>query len=169
MSVLPIRVIGDPVLRQIALPVGKVTDDIRALAADMIDTMYDAPGRGLAAPQVGVSLRMFVMDCHWKDGVVRDPVVVIDPEIISRSKTTKPFTEGCLSIPGIGVEVERPSDVTLRWRDLEGVVHMVDFTDVASVIVQHEYDHLDGILNTDLLSETEAARVAEALAALQAP
>ena len=169
MSVLPIRVIGDPVLRQIALPVGEVTDDIRALAADMIDTMYDAPGRGLAAPQVGVSLRMFVMDCHWKDGVARDPVVVIDPEVVSRSKTAKPFTEGCLSIPGVPVEVERPSDITLRWRDLEGVDHVADFIDVASVIVQHEYDHLDGILNTDLLSETEAARVAEALAALQAP
>ena len=133
----------------------------------MIETMYDAPGRGLAAPQVGVSLRMFVMDCHWKDGVARDPVVAIDPEIVSKSETTKLFTEGCLSMPGIPVEVERPADITLRWRDLEGAVHVADFTDLASVIAQHEYDHLDGILNTDFLPDDEQARVAPALAALQ--
>jgi peptide deformylase len=167
MSVLPIRLIGDPVLRAVATPVGEVTDKIRVLAADMIETMYDAPGRGLAAPQVGVSLRMFVMDCHWKDGVARDPVVMIDPQFVSKSETTKPFHEGCLSIPGIAVEVVRPAEITLRWRDLDGVVCEQAMTGFEAVCAQHEYDHLDGVLNTDRLSEDEAARVAEALAALQ--
>ncbi|MCG6902701.1 MAG: peptide deformylase [Rhodobacter sp.] len=167
MSVLPILVYGDARLRQVAQPV-VVDDKVRALAADMIETMYDAPGRGLAAPQVGVSLRMFVMDCHWKDGAGRDPLVVVNPVLSDPSEDVKPFTEGCLSIPGVLVEVTRPAQVTLRWENLDGEVFARRLCDFEAVCAQHEYDHLDGVLNTDYLSDAARAEVADRLAELAA-
>ena len=167
MSVLPILIYGDPRLRAVADPV-VVDDAVRALAADMIETMYAAPGRGLAAPQVGAGLRMFVMDCHWKDGAARTPLVLVNPEIVDASKATKPYTEGCLSIPDVLVEVERPAEITLRWHDLDGALHERRLTGFEAVCAQHEYDHLDGILNTDLVSAATRAEIAERLAALAA-
>jgi peptide deformylase len=167
VSLLPILLYGDPRLRTVAEEV-EVTAAVRTLAADMIETMYAAPGRGLAAPQVGESLRLFVMDCQWKDGVDRDPVVVVNPRILAQSTRVAPYTEGCLSIPGVPVEIERPAEVTLRWSDLDGTLHERVFAGFAAVCVQHEYDHLDGKLITDRMSEADAALHADRLAALKA-
>ena len=167
MSLLPILTYGDARLRQVAAPV-VVDDRVWQLAADMIETMYAAPGRGLSAPQVGEALRMFVMDCHWKDGEDRAPVVAVNPEIVAKSEETKPYIEGCLSIPDIPVEVVRPAEITLRWQDLDGVRYEQGFDGFEAVCVQHEYDHLDGILTVDHLTDAARDEIAEALAALAA-
>jgi len=165
VSLLPIRIYGDPVLRQVADPVGEVTGRVRQLAADMCAAMYAAPGRGLAAPQVGEPLRMFVMDCDWKDGADRAPVVVIDPEIFEASEEVKSYDEGCLSLPGLVTQITRPAQVRMRWTDLDGTRHDRWFDGFAAVCVQHEYDHLDGMLTVDRIG---AARLAELGPALQA-
>ncbi len=144
----PIVLWPDPVLAQACDPVDDITDDIRTLAADMLETMYDAPGRGLAAPQVGVPLRMFVMDCTWKDGA-RAPKVVINPEIVSVSETCATGPEGCLSIPGITAPVERHTGVVLRYADLEGKTHQQEFDGFEAICAQHENDHLNGIVTFD--------------------
>ncbi|MEM7271395.1 MAG: peptide deformylase [Pseudomonadota bacterium] len=148
MAALKIRLYGDPVLRRVARDVG-LDEDVSALATDMIDAMYDAYGRGLAAPQVGECLRIFVMDCGWKDGALRTPLVFINPEVTDRSADVRTVDEGCLSLPGVPVQVTRPSEVTVHWRDLEGAAHQRLFTGFEAVCVQHETDHLDGILNID--------------------
>ncbi|MAQ84611.1 MAG: peptide deformylase [Maritimibacter sp.] len=166
MSRLPIRLWGDPVLRGIARPVGEITDEIRTLAADLAETMYDAPGRGLAAPQVGVPLRMFVMDCHWKDDGERDPVVVIDPEILDASDETATHEEGCLSIPDVPVSVTRPAEITLRWRGLDGVPTEQRLSGMEAICAQHEFDHLDGKLIPDVLDPDARAEADAVLAAL---
>lgn len=165
MSVLPILIYGDPMLRQVAAPV-VVDDAVRKLASDMIETMYAAPGRGLAAPQVGSGLRMFVMDCHWKDGAERAPLVVVNPRLSDPSPEHVPFVEGCLSIPDILVEVTRPAEITLRWQSLDGEIFGRRLSGVEAVCAQHEYDHLNGILNTDLVSAAQQAEIAPLLAAL---
>ena len=162
MSLLPIRIYGDPVLRQVCAPVG-LGDDVRKLAADMIETMYDAPGRGLAAPQVGQAVRMFVMDAHWKDSGDRAPLVVINPEIIERSDVLAENDEGCLSIPDIPVRIARPDRIVMRWCDLDGDAQEAEMTGFEAVVAQHEYDHLDGILNIDHLEEAERAPLSEQL------
>ena len=167
MSLLPILIYGDPRLHRVARPVA-VDDRIRKLAADMVETMYAAPGRGLAAPQVGEDLRMFVMDCHWKDGADRNPTVVINPLILSVSEETKVHEEGCLSIPDVPVEVARPAEVVLQWQDLDGQVHQKRFGGFEAVCVQHEYDHLDGILNVDRIPNDQRAAIADRLAGLAA-
>ena len=150
MSVLPIRIYGDPVLRQVCAPVG-LGDDVRKLAADMIETMYDAPGRGLAAPQVGQALRMFVMDARWKDSGDRAPLVVINPEIVERSDQLVENDEGCLSIPDQYADVTRPAEVDVRWLGLDGETHEEHFAGLWATCVQHEIDHLDGKLFIDYL------------------
>ena len=165
MSLLPILIYGDARLRQVAEPV-VVDDRVRRLAADMIETMYDAPGRGLAAPQVGVGLRLFVMDCYWKDGAPRAPLVVINPKLTDPSPETATAPEGCLSIPGIVVDVERPAEVTMRWSDLSGDIFARRLRGPEAVCAQHEYDHLDGVLNTDLLAEEVRQDITELLDAL---
>lgn len=165
MSVLPIRIYGDPCLRQVAEE-APPDDRTRRLAADMIDTMYDAPGRGLAAPQVGENLRLFVMDCHWKDGADRAPQVFLNPAITWRSDDEAVNEEGCLSIPGAPVDVRRPASVRMAWTDLDGAVHERTFVGFEATCVQHETDHLDGVLNVDLASAADKARIAPMLAAL---
>lgn len=167
MTVLPIRMYGDPILREAAVA-APLDDRVRRLAADMVETMYDAPGRGLAAPQVGEALRLFVMDCHWKDGVARAPMVFLNPLIVGRSDDEITNEEGCLSIPGVPVDVRRPVSVSMRWTDLQGAVHQQVFEGFEAVCVQHEADHLDGVLNVDLASEADKARIAPQLAALAA-
>ncbi len=165
MTVLPIRIYGDPVLRQVA-DEAPLDDKARDRADDMIETMYDAPGRGLAAPQVGEALRMFVMDCHWKDGAAQAPRVFLNPSFVSRSEDQAVNQEGCLSIPDVPVDVSRPAFVTMRWTDLEGAAHEQSFEGFEAVCVQHEADHLDGILNVDLASEADKTRIAPQLEAL---
>ncbi len=149
MALLPIVLLGDPVLRGRAAVVTAFDVNLKTLAADMLDTMYAAPGRGLAAPQVGVPLRLFVMDVGWKEGA-SDPLVFVNPRITDASDVLVPYTEGCLSIPGQTSRVARPDRVKLLWQDLDGESHNGWFDGFAAVCVQHERDHLDGILCIDL-------------------
>ncbi len=144
----PIVQVPDPVLREVARPVTGFDADLRALAQDMLETMYDAPGRGLAAPQIGLGLRLFVMDVAWKDGT-SDPRVFVNPEVVDASEELVTREEGCLSIPGRISRVARPGAVTLRWQDPEGAAREERFEGFAATCVQHEIDHLDGILCTD--------------------
>ncbi len=148
MSVLPILLHPDPRLREACAPVGRVDEGVRALAADLLETMYAAPGRGLAAPQVGALRRMFVMDVDWKEGAPA-PVVAVDPEIVFASGEAAQGEEACLSIPGAPRTVVRPAAVTMRWTDLEGVRAEHALTGAAARCAQHELDHLDGVLILD--------------------
>jgi peptide deformylase len=157
MAVLPICIWPDAVLSQRAMPVGAVDDAVRKLAADMLETMYAAPGRGLAAPQVGVSLRLFVMDTTWKDGI-RSPVVVINPDLLAMSDDRAVGPEGCLSIPGVTAHVGRASEIRISWTDLDGARNTASWVGFAAICAQHEYDHLDGILTLDRLSPEARAR-----------
>lgn len=141
-----------------------LSDAVRALAADLLETMYDATGRGLAAPQVGRLERLFVMDVGWKDGR-RTPVVMVNPAVVWQSEARAVGPEGCLSIPGPTTLVERAAEVRMRWSDLEGRMREEAFTGFAAVCVQHEFDHLDGVLTLDRLSPEARARAeAEVLA-----
>ena len=157
MAVLPIRVWPDPVLTQRAIPVAVIDEAVRKLAAEMLETMYAAPGRGLAAPQVGVSLRLFVMDPTWKEGV-RAPVVAINPDVLAMSDDRAVGPEGCLSIPGVTAHVGRARDIRISWTDLDGARHVETWTGFAAICAQHEYDHLDGILTLDRMSPEARAR-----------
>lgn len=142
---LPIVEWPDPRLALRCAPVAEVTPELRALAADMLETMYAAPGRGLAGPQVGAMVRIFVMDTTWKEGRP-DPQVVLNPVIEPIGDEICTRAEGCLSIPGILTEVTRPARVRMRWSDLDGVAHDAVLEDFAAACVQHETDHLDGIV-----------------------
>jgi peptide deformylase len=152
MTIRPILIHPDPRLKTVADPVADVDDELRRLAEDMLETMYDAPGSGLAAPQVGVLRRVFVMDSAKKEGVEPKPMVVLNPEIVAASDETKVYEEGCLSIPEIFADVERPAEVTMRWMGLDGEEHEQGFDGFAAVCVQHELDHLNGRLYIDYLS-----------------
>lgn len=153
MAVLPILRWPDPRLTTVCTP---VRADVRALAADMLDTMYAAPGRGLAAPQVGALLRLFVMDVTWKEGI-RAPQVFVNPEILWLSDARATGPEGCLSLPGATTYVARATEARLRWTDLEGALHEETLSGFAAICAQHEYDHLDGILTLDHLSPADRA------------
>ena len=165
MAVLPIRRYPDPCLRRVALPVGAVSGALRQLAADMLETMYAAPGRGLAGPQVGVLQRICVIDATWKEGT-RRPRVFIDPELIEASEATHTGTEGCLSIPGLAVEVTRPAEITLRWTDLDESSRIERLTGAEAICAQHELDHLNGRLIIDLMDEEARAAAAPTLQAM---
>jgi peptide deformylase len=164
MALLPIYETPDPVLRQISSPVEEVTDELRKLIDDMFDTMYAAPGIGLAAIQVGVPKRLLVIDLQEpvpseagaseeEEGEpVKDPRVFINPEILETSETTKPYNEGCLSLPDQYAEVLRPDRVRARWLDRDGNAHEAWIDGLLAVCLQHEIDHLNGILFIDHLS-----------------
>lgn len=158
MAVRPILVIPDARLRAVADPIEEVDDDVKTLARDMLDTMYDAPGIGLAAPQIGVMRRIVVMDLAG-EGEDPAPMVMINPEILKVSEETKVTEEGCLSIPELYYEVERPAEVRVRYTDLDGKTVEVDAKDKLAVCVQHEIDHLDGVLYIDYLSRLKRDRV----------
>jgi len=144
MAVLPVLTVPDARLRQVCAP---VVGDVSALAADLLETMYVAPGRGLAAPQVGALLRLFVMDEHWKDGTFA-PQVFVNPRIVDRfGAVTGP--EGCLSIPGGVVRVTRAVEVMVEWSGLDGGTQAARLTGFAAICAQHEIDHLDGVLTLD--------------------
>jgi peptide deformylase len=151
----PIVQVPDSVLRQVAAPVEAFDEGLKALAQDMLETMYDAPGRGLAAPQVGLPLRLFVMDVAWKEGTP-EPHVFVNPVVVGASEERVTREEGCLSIPGRLSRVTRPSEVSLRWQDLDGGTREGSFGGFAATCVQHEIDHLDGVLCIDR-EEPEAA------------
>jgi len=148
MAVLAIRTVPDPALRQVCAPVTVFDADLMTLANDMLATMYAAPGRGLAAPQIGVLSRIFVMDATWKDGDPT-PMVFVNPQVVSASDRLVTQLEGCLSIPDQLIDVARPDGVRLRWQDVSGVDHEADFSGFSAACTQHEIDHLDGVLITD--------------------
>ena len=145
----PILIHPDPRLKKPCEAVGEITPEIRALAADMLETMYDAPGVGLAAPQVGVTKRVVVMDCI-KDGPP-EPVVMVNPRVVWASEDVTTYEEGCLSIPDQYAEVKRPASVRVEWTDLDGTRQERDFTGLWATCAQHEIDHLDGKLFIDYL------------------
>ena len=142
----------DKRLREISAPIEEITDEVRSLANDMLEVMYDEPGIGLAAPQVNELIRLIVIDTEWTDeDAERNPLVLINPEIVERSgKIT--WTEGCLSVPDFEAEVERSESVKLRAQDLEGADVEIDAVELQAVCFQHEIDHLDGILFIDHIS-----------------
>ncbi|MEP2890771.1 peptide deformylase [Tateyamaria sp.] len=158
MSTRTILTWPDARLSMVCEPVSEITDDIQVLAADMLETMYEAPGRGLAAPQVGAMLRIFVMDATWKEGTA-DPMVCINPKITSQSETISTGPEGCLSIPGVEAEVSRPESVHMVWTDLSGATREADLTGFPALCAQHELDHLDGIVTLDRVDATQRADI----------
>ena len=139
----------DPRLKKLCEPVAEITPEVRQLAEDMLETMYAAPGIGLAAPQVGVMRRVLVMDCI-KDGAP-EPMVLINPQMVWQSEDLSVYEEGCLSIPDQYAEVRRPAAVTVSWTDLDGETQDRTFDGLWGTCVQHEMDHLDGKLFIDYL------------------
>ena len=168
MAIRPILEVPDPQLRQISTPVDRVDDDIRALIADMFETMYDAPGIGLAAIQVGVPKRILVIDLQEpaEEGgePVKDPRVFINPEILEESDEDVPYTEGCLSVPDQYAEVDRPDRVRARWLDEKGSSHEEEIEGLLATCLQHEMDHLEGILFIDHLSRLKREMILKKLA-----
>ncbi len=146
------------VLKQVSAPVETVDDDLRALMDDMLETMYDAPGIGLAAVQVGVPKRVIVMDLARGDDEEPAPRYFVNPEILWASEETQPYEEGCLSVPDIYDEVERPAKVKLRYLDYNGKTVEEDAEGLFAVCIQHEMDHLEGVLFIDHLSRLKRDR-----------
>jgi peptide deformylase len=147
----PILIHPDPRLKKVCPPVSEITDEVRALADDMLETMYDAPGIGLAAPQVGVLTRLIVLDCVKEEGEAPRPIVMINPEVVAVSDEVNTYEEGCLSIPDQYAEVTRPAEVELRWTDVDGHERREGFGGLWATCVQHEIDHLNGKLFIDYL------------------
>jgi peptide deformylase len=142
----------DPRLKDVSKPIVEIDDELRELARDMIEVMYDEPGIGLAAPQVGASVRMFVIDTEWSDdGIGKNPIVVINPEISGREGRII-WEEGCLSVPDYTANVDRDAKITLRGSDLDGNIIEEAVEGLRAVCIQHEVDHLDGILFIDRIS-----------------
>jgi peptide deformylase len=151
MTVLPIITIPDPLLRKISDPVDRIDDAVVKLMDDMLETMYAAPGIGLAAIQVGVPKRVVVIDTS-DDGEPKQPLVMANPEIVALGSTTRVYEEGCLSIPDVRLEIERPETVTVRYVDRHGKEQELAAEGLLATAIQHELDHLDGQLIIDFLS-----------------
>ncbi len=160
MSVLPIVMWPDPRLMETCAPIEAITPEVEKLANDMLETMYAAPGRGLAGPQVGAMQRIFVMDTGWKEGKP-DPLVCINPMFQEFSEERATIAEGCLSIPDISAEISRPAQVQMIWTGLNGGSFVQSFTGFAAACAQHELDHLDGVVTFDHL-DTDTRAVLEA-------
>jgi peptide deformylase len=174
MAIRPIFETPDPVLRQISKPVEVFDSELKTLIADMFETMYHAPGIGLAAVQVGVPIRLLVMDLQEPEDaenpespIIKDPRIFINPEILWASETTVPYTEGCLSVPDQYAEVLRPDRIRARWQDPDGKVHEEEIDGLMAVCLQHEMDHLEGILFIDHLSRLKRDMVMKKLAKLR--
>jgi peptide deformylase len=152
MPKLPIIKLPDPILREKSLPVETIDADVRAFLNSMLETMYAAPGVGLAAVQVGVLRRMLVIDTVRGEDEPKKPMMLINPEIVSKGGAPRLHEEGCLSIPEMYAEIERPGLVRVRYVDIEGQQREEDFQDLLATVVQHEIDHLNGVLFIDHLS-----------------
>jgi peptide deformylase len=171
MALLPILEVPDPRLKVISEPVTVFDDALKTLVADMFETMYEAPGIGLAAVQVGVPIRLLVIDLqpedpdavpelctahaghsHSHQPTLREPRVFINPEILDPSEEHAVYSEGCLSLPEIYADVERPARIRAKWQDLDGKVHEQEIEGLLATCLQHEMDHLEGILFIDHLS-----------------
>ncbi len=147
----PILIHPDPRLKKVCEPVAEITSELGKLAEDMLETMYDAPGVGLAAPQIGVTKRLIVMDCVKDPELAPRPMVLFNPQITWQSEDLSTYEEGCLSIPEQYAEVERPAEVRVRWMALDGSEQEEQFAGLWATCVQHEIDHLDGKLFIDYL------------------
>ncbi len=148
---LPVRIYGDQILRRKADEVTRIDEALLEYINNLTHTMYVRDGVGLASPQVGVSQRIFVVDPYWsREGRSKEPIVMINPVIEARSGETE-MEEGCISIPGIYAYVTRPSDIRVSYTNLKGERQTVEFSGYPAVVIQHEYDHLDGVLFIDRL------------------
>jgi peptide deformylase len=159
MTVRPILVLPDLRLRQVAEPVGAIDDDLRKTIEDMFETMYAAPGIGLAGPQIGLMKRVVVIDLADEENPDSGKIAMINPEIVGMSEETAISEEGCLSIPEMYYEVERPAGVTVKYTTPEGEEVTREASGRLAVCMQHEIDHLDGVLYIDYLSRLKRDRV----------
>jgi peptide deformylase len=171
MAIRRIYEAPDPMLRQTSKPVDTFDKGLKTLVDDMFETMYDAPGIGLAAVQVGEPIRLLVIDLQEPEDpdrpeskIVRDPRVFVNPEILWTSDDDVPYTEGCLSVPEQYAEVMRPDRVRAKWQDLDGKVHEEEIDGLLAVCLQHEMDHLNGVLFIDHLSRLKRDMVLKKLA-----
>lgn len=168
MAILPILEVPDPRLRTVSTPVEDVNDELRTLIADMFETMYEAPGIGLAAIQVGVPKRVIVMDLQEEEDAegkpVKEPRVFINPEILDPSDDQSIYTEGCLSVPDQYADVERPARCRVKWLDAQGVAHDQVFEGLLATCIQHEMDHLEGVVFIDHLSRLKRDMILKKLA-----
>ncbi len=172
MTIKPLIILPDPILRQVSKPIERVDADLQRLADDMLDTMYDAPGIGLAAIQIGEPRRLLVIDVSREDED-RKSQVFINPQILQSSDERSVYEEGCLSIPDYYAEVERPATVTVKYLDRDGKEQTVDADGLLATCLQHEIDHLNGVLFIDHISRlkremvikkfTKAAKSAKAI------
>ncbi len=167
MAILPIVRVPDPLLKKISKPVNKVDDKLRSFMDDMLETMYDAPGIGLAAPQVGVMSRMFVMDCVKEEGDAPQPMVIMNPDVLWLSEDLSTYEEGCLSIPEQFGDVERPASIEMQWLGLDGQTHQQRFNGLWATCVQHELDHLNGKLFIDYLKPMRRQMITRKMAKLK--
>ena len=158
MTIKPLIILPDPILRQVSQPIETVDGEVKKLADDMLETMYDAPGIGLAAIQIGIARRMLVIDLS-KEGEDKQPLVFINPEIVSSSDDRSVYEEGCLSIPDYYAEVERPAKVTVKYLDREGKEQSVEADGLLATCLQHEIDHLNGVLFIDHISRLKREMV----------
>jgi peptide deformylase len=158
MALRDIIILPDKRLRSVAKPVARISDEIRTLVADMFETMYEAPGIGLAAIQVGVPSRVIVMDLSKREAEA-EPRVFINPEITWSSEEKSVYEEGCLSIPDVHEDVERPARVKIRYLDLDGKPHEEDAEGLFATCIQHEVDHLNGVLFIDHISKLKRERI----------
>ena len=158
MSIKPLVILPDPVLRQLSKPVERVDEPLRKLAGDMLDTMYHAPGIGLAAIQIGEPLRMLVIDLA-KEDEPKAPQIFINPEIVESSADRSVYEEGCLSIPDYYAEVERPAAVRVKFLDGDGVEREIEADGLLATCLQHEIDHLNGVLFIDHISRLKREMV----------
>ena len=152
MTIKPIIYLPDPILRQKSVAVERVDSELESFIQDMIETMYDAPGIGLAAVQVGVPRRLLVIDVAGKDEP-RNPQVFINPELVATGEDTNVYEEGCLSIPDYYADVERPESVTVRHLDRTGKEQVTEANGLLATCLQHEMDHLNGVLFIDHISK----------------
>ncbi len=186
MAIRDIIEVPNPLLKQISAPVESFDDELKTLVEDMFDTMYDAPGIGLAAIQIGVPKRVLVIDLqpedpdaepepcnhdghhHHHQPTKKEPRVFVNPEILDPSEETKGYQEGCLSVPDIFAEVDRPATCRVRYQDLDGNVHEEAMDDLMAVVIQHEMDHLNGIVFIDHLSRLKRNMALKKLQKLRA-
>jgi len=172
MTIKPLIILPDPLLRQVSKPIERVDADLQRLADDMLETMYDAPGIGLAAIQIGVPRRMLVIDVS-REGEEKQPLVFVNPEVVASTDERSVYEEGCLSIPDYYAEVERPATVTVKYLDRDGKEQTVQADGLLATCLQHEIDHLNSVLFIDHISRlkrdmvikkfTKAAKSAKAL------
>ena len=152
MTIKPLIILPDPILRQVSKPIETMDREVKKLADDMLETMYDAPGIGLAAIQIGVARRMLVLDVS-KDGDDKTPLVFINPEVVSASDARSVYEEGCLSNPDYYAEVERPATITVKYLDRDGKEQLTEADGLLATCLQHEIDHLNGVLFIDHISK----------------